>query len=281
MKIGMAFKDSEPGPTQAPAVQQSPRVDSLAVLTRIMPAEKVGLAIGLLGGDEQAHKYAMFARELETLKASSLLVEVPKDALTCHKVADIVKDCATAVAELERTRKARVQPLNEEVKKVNALYALLTDQLGDIRSKADKLVIAHNQAERARIQREQEEQQRKLREAAEREAEATRKAQEAKTAKAREKALAEAEAASREIAAVQVAQPADAPTAYKTDVGTLSITKRVVLVGFDPDKVPQRYWRDPDVMEALRKVLAKAVRAGYHDIPGCTLGEEESTRATR
>ena len=45
--------------------------------------------------------------------------------------------------------------------------------------------------------------------------------------------------------------------------------------GFDPDKIPVAYWRDPSVLEALRKVLQRAVTAGAREIPGVAIGIEE------
>jgi DNA repair exonuclease SbcCD ATPase subunit len=281
MKIGALFNtDAADRPSAGGGTPRASatKTGDMAVLVRVLPPGAADLALSVLDNG-QVHKLATITAELEALKSAVLLQAVPTTPQEAHRVADVIKQAKTAVDELERARTARVKPLNDEVKRVNGLFRLVTEQLEGIRARADRLVIAHAQAERARIQREQEELQRQQREAAEREAEALRKAETAKTEKARKKALEQAEAASQEIAQIQVVNVMPAPTAYRNDAGTVSLTKRVVLAAFDPDKVPLQYWRSSEVLEALRKVLAKAVRGGARDIPGCTLEEKEGTAA--
>lgn len=251
---------------------------ALVVLTRVLPAEALDDVSGLLT-DAEAQKLAMLAADLERFQASPLLATVPPDAVTCHAVSEIEIDAKKAFAELELSRKARTAPLRDEVTRVNALYGFVTGPLEEISKKASKLVVAHNQAERARVQREERERQRLAEEAARAESEAVARAEAATNETERKRAMADAEIASRQIATVEATAPAPVPRAYKSAAGTNSIVKRTVLVGFDPEKVPQKYYRHPEVQEALRKVLAAAVRAGYHDIVGVTIGEEEGTRS--
>ncbi len=253
---------------------------ALVVLTKVLPPEALEDVSGLLS-EAQAHKLAMIAADLQRLQSSPLLASVPPDNDTCHRVADLEVEAKTAIAELERSRKDRTEALRNEVSRINDLYGYITTPMKDVATKASRLVVAWNQAERARIQREEDEQRRKQEEAARAESEAMERAARASNEAEREKAMKEAEAASRSIAVAQVAEPTPAPRAYKSSAGTVSVVKKIVMLGFDPEKVPQRYYRHPDVQEALRKVLAAAVRAGYHDIEGVTVGEEEGTRARR
>jgi DNA repair exonuclease SbcCD ATPase subunit len=278
----------------------------LMVLTRVLPAEALEDVSGLLS-DEQAQKMAMYAADLERFQASADLAAVPSDAAGCHRVSDIEIDAKKSFAELERSRKARTEKLRDEVASINALYGHLTGPFEEVAKKASKLVLAWNQAERARVERERAEAQRKLEEAAQAEAAATRAKAEAEAAVreararaeasldagVRRRAQEEAEAArkraeaasaqeaeaSRQIAAAQVATPEEAPRAYRSAAGTNSIVKRWVLAGFDPDKIPAGYWRHPDVLEAVRKVLAAQVKAGHLEIPGTVVEEAEGTRS--
>jgi hypothetical protein len=49
-----------------------------------------------------------------------------------------------------------------------------------------------------------------------------------------------------------------------------------VLLGIsDHDLIPPSYWHDPLVLEALRKVLQRAITGGVREIPGCSVGLEE------
>lgn len=249
---------------------------SLAVLERVLPPAAVDEVEGLLDLPA-AEKLALYAADLERLQFSPLLGKVPEDSAEAHRVADISKDCGTAVADLEATRKARVAPLNDEVKRVNALYGLVVGQFQALREQADKLWLAFTTADRARVAREREEAMRRANEAAEREAEATRKALEAEDDGARAEALALAEAASREIAEAEVSATSVAAKSYRSAHGTLTVRETYVLDDFAPDKIPAEYWRRPKVLEAVRKELAAAVRAGAHEIPGCAISLKEST----
>ena len=229
----------------------------------------------------QIHKLAVIARELEAYRQSPALTRVPETAVEAHAVTDIIAEVASAVTELERSRKVLTEPFNVKVKSINALYKLLTEPFGEVRTTADKLVLAHNQAERARVQREKDEAERKAREAAEAEALAVAKAQEAESEPARAEALAEAEVASTAIARAQATQIMEAPRAYRSEIGTVGIRKTFKLDTFDPNAIPDEFWLRPSVLEAVRKELAKAVRAGMHNITGTVVVEDESTTARR
>lgn len=278
MRIGEFFDGAGPASAAASLPPVRHNEQDMTALARVLPKGGADLALTHLD-NVQIHKLAVICRELETFQSAPALAKVPTSAIEAHAVADIIKNAASAVAELERSRTARVKPLNDQVRAINGLFKMLTEPLEAIRAKADRLVIAHNQAERARIQREQEEAQRKAREAAEAEAAAMAKADEAKSEPERAEALAQAEAASQQIATATAFVPAEAPRAYKSDVGTVGLRKTWKLDTFDPDKIPAAYWRHEPVLEAVRKELAKAVRAGARHIEGCVIVEEEGTTA--
>jgi len=154
------------------------------------------------------------------------------------------------------------------------------------RGPLETLIVAFRQAEKARLAREAAEAQRKQEEAAKREADALAKAEAAKSAKAREKALAEAEAASQEQMRANAdetfARGAAAGRGIRTDSGSNTERQRWVLQGVhDYDLVPPSYWETSEVREALHRALQRAITGGVREIPGCSIGQEESlTRRT-
>jgi hypothetical protein len=84
-----------------------------------------------------------------------------------------------------------------------------------------------------------------------------------------------AEAASREQSEAAIYMPRDMTRGVRTDSGLVSESERYVLQGVhNLDLVPKQYWRHEKVIEALKKVLAAAVRAGEREIPGCSIGLE-------
>jgi multidrug efflux pump subunit AcrA (membrane-fusion protein) len=140
----------------------------------------------------------------------------------------------------------------------------------------ERAILAYRQVKRARIQREQEEARRRQEEAARKEAEALAKAEAAKTAKARTAALAQAEAASKAQAEAALEAPREMTRGTKTDSGSVSARERWVLLGItDMDLIPPSYWRDPIVVEALKRVLQRAITGGVREIPGTAIGIEE------
>lgn len=278
MRIGEFFDGAGPASAAASLPPVRHNEQDMTALVRVLPKGGADLALTHLD-NLQIHKLAVICRELETFRQSPALAKVPTSAAEAHAVADIIKNAASAVAELERSRKARVQPLNDQTKAINGLYKMLTEPLEALRATADRLVLAHNQAERARIQREQEEQRRRMEEAAQAEAIAIEQAGLAADEEAREKALLAAEVASKQIATATAFVPAEAPRAYKSESGTVGIRKTYKLDTFDPDKIPAEYFRREPVLEAVRKELSKAVRAGARQIDGCVIVEEEGTTA--
>ena len=199
------------------------------------------------------------------------------DAAEAQLVATGLVRAKTALGDIEEARQALTAPLIERLSAIRSIYAPLEAALKAFLDRAKTVQLGWIQQERARVAREEEAGRKILEEAAQREATAVIKAQTAKTEKARQKALAEAEAASKQQTEALIAMPAEAPHLLKPqDGGSVGTTERYVLQGIvNLELIPKAYWRDPVVIAALEKVLRAAVKAGYHEIPGCAIGIEE------
>jgi hypothetical protein len=250
----------------------------VVALAKCLPAEKLDDAIQLL--DERGlAKLELMATEFRLIGDDLARQPIDSDEHEA-RASELLTRGVAAMKELDLLRRSRVDPLNAEVKAVNALFKVVSDPAEVLLGKGGKIeraILAYRQVKRARIQREQEEARRKQEEAARAEAAALAKAEAAKTAKAREKALAAAEAASEAQAVAVIEAPAAMPKGVRTDSGSVSAREAYVLGGIhDLDAVPQVYWRDPVVVEALKKVLSRAIRAGAREIPGVSIVVEEA-----
>lgn len=247
-------------------------------LARILPPDAVDDAIQILD-ERQLAKLDLFVEEIEAITQAATSAPIQTRAEE-GKAAELISRGVIALKELDALRRSRVDPLNAEVKATNSLFKRVTDPLDALISKGgrlERLILAFRSQERARIQREQEEAARKQREAAEREAAALAKADRARSDAARQKALQEAEAASREQTAVALAIPDSVTKGVRTDSGSVTERERYVLEGFhDIEAVPPSYWEQAPVVEALKKVVQKAIDGGLREIPGCTITLQES-----
>jgi hypothetical protein len=251
--------------------------DVVTALARYLPSDKLDDAVQLL--DERGlAKLEIMATEIRLISENVSKKPIETDAEE-GGAAELLARGVAAMKELDLLRRSRVDPLNAEVKAVNALFKVVTDPCEALVGKGgtlERLILTYRQVKRARIQREQEEARRRAEEAARKEAEALARADAAKSAKAREKALAEAEAASKAQALATLDAPREMTKGVKTDSGSVSARDRWVLQGIhDMDAIPPSYWRDALVIEALKKVLQRAITAGEREIPGCSIGVEE------
>jgi len=243
-------------------------------LTKFMPAPQAQDAIQLLEPNELA-KLELFAEELDRITqaaTSKPIASVQEEG----RAAELIARGVIAQKELESLRRKRVDPLNTEVRTVNAIFKRITDPLEALAGKGgrlERLILAFRAQERARVQRELAEAQRKQEEAARREAEALAKAEAAKSDKARQKALAEAEAASRAQTEALIQAPEPVTRGVRTDSG--SVTEREVWTFevLDAAQVPREYLVVSDA------AIRKAVAAGVRQIPGVSIHTEE--RLTR
>ena len=249
----------------------------ITALAKYLPDARLDDAVQLL--DERGlAKLELMAREIRVISTEASRKPLENDTEE-GLAAELLARGTAAVRELDVLRRSRVDPLNAEVKAVNSLFRVVTDPADQLVGKGgilERMLLAYRQVKRARIAREQEEQRRRQEEAARKEAEALAKADAAKTAKAREKALAEAEAASKEQAVALLDTPREMTRGVKTDSGSISGRERYVLLGItNMDEIPPSYWGDEVVIEALKKVLQRAITAGAREIPGCSIGVEE------
>jgi hypothetical protein len=251
--------------------------DVVTALAKLLPEAALDDAVQLL--DERGlAKLELMASEIRGITADVSRKPIETDAEEAFGVELLARGLA-AVKELEALRRSRVDPLNAEVRAVNALFKVVTDPAEALVGKGgtlERLILAYRQVKRARIQREQEEARRRQEEAARKEAEALAKADAAKTAKARAAALARAEAASKAQAVAALDAPREMTRGTKTDSGSVTARDRWVLQGIiDHDLIPPSYWHDPLVLDALAKVLQRAITGGVREIPGCAIGVEE------
>jgi hypothetical protein len=251
--------------------------DVVTALAKLLPDAALDDAVQLL--DERGlAKLELMATEIRQITAEVSGKPIETDKEEAFGVELLARGVA-AVKELDALRRSRVDPLNAEVKAVNALFKVVTDPAEALVGKGgtlERLILAYRQVKRARIQREQDEARRRQEEAARKEAEALGRAEAAKSLKAREKALAEAEAASKAQAVAALDAPREMTRGTRTDSGSVSARERYVLQGIhDMDLIPPSYWADPLVIEALKKVLQRAITGGVREIPGCSIGLEE------
>lgn len=246
----------------------SAQVEALA---KYLPPDKLDDAVMLL--DERGlAKLELMASEIRLITTDVSKKPIESDAEE-GLAAELLARGVAAVKELDALRRSRVDPLNAEVKAVNALFKVVTDPAEVLVGKGgtlERLILAYRQVKRARIQREQEDARRRQEEAARKEAEALAKADAAKTAKARAAALAQAEAASKAQAVAALDAPHEMTRGVKTDSGSVSGRERWVFSVEDPALVPRQF------LAVDEKAIRAAVAAGVREIPGVAIYVEES-----
>lgn len=271
---------------------------ALEVITRVLPAEHAENAIQLLD-ERELTKLAAYADEIDDLleRAFSTPLSTPEEAA---KLAELMARSVRAQKDLEGMRKARVAPLNAEVKAINALVGRLVGPLEQFDTQAKRQIGAWNAAEADRVRREREAQQRQQEEAARREAEAEakraaaeraereareraaqaasaaeRRKQEALAAKARqaqEDAERDAQAASMAQAQATVAAPREAARGIRTDSGSISLATHWTFEVVDASQVPREF------LTVDEKAIRAAVLAGTRVIPGVNVFSESLTK---
>jgi single-stranded DNA-binding protein len=287
MRIGEFFEDV---PAAVPVVE--PPAVSLAWPSSFTQAQQAE-ALALIKDRGHLEGLRALVADVQAIQDSPLLTKLPANKDECHKLSDLVVRASKLAKQLEESREARVKSYNAIVKRINGLFGAIRDEAKAAREKGDRLFLEFGRLERQRIEREEAEARRKVEEAAQRQAEAdaaleqaakaaevaqTQADLEAAEAQAKE-AEAAREAASRAVAEALVTTPEPVTRGYKGNEGTLSIKTTFKLDSFDPDKLPPVWFRKPAVLEAVRKELAKAVKAGVHDIPGTVVVPDESTQA--
>lgn len=244
---------------------------AIVALAKYLPPDRVDDAAQLLN-ERDISKLELVAAEVWSITDVALNRPLDNDREEAA-TAELLSRGVVALKELDAMRRARVDPLNQEVKAVNAICKIISDPAEALVGKGcrlERMLLAYRQVKAARVRREQEEAQRKQREAAEAEEAAMRAAQEATTVEARAKALAEADAASRTQAAAALAEPQAMPRGVRTDTGSVTTRKEWKVEVIDEALVPREYL----MVDAAK--LRAAVKAGVREIPGCNVFEDEA-----
>lgn len=228
----------------------------------------------LLDLDQQEKLDAMVAdiHEITTQATSKPIASVQEEAQTV----ELIGRGVIALKELDSLRRRLTDPLNAQVKRINALFHVVTDPCEALVGKGgklEKLELAWRSQERARIAREQAEALRAQQEAAEREAKALAMLAGAADTAERLEAMCAAETASQEQTQAALAAPEDMRRGLRTD--SASVTEREVwtFTVADAALVP-RSFLVPD-LAAIRA----AVAAGVRSIAGVSI--EQEARLTR
>lgn len=263
----------------------------ITALARVLPEGLVDDCVQLFDNQPRPDGVVSELQSLvnDAVDAQALCEQI--DPVLAKPIANDVEEAAaselllkgeTTLKQLDEHRQAITAPVYERWKGLNGIYkAVAAGLLSRVekRGRLERLILAYREEKRARIQREQEEAERKKREAAEAEAAALRKAESAKSEAARKKALEQADEASRRQTAAAAAAPMPMPKGTWTASGKATETTRYVLLGIhDYAAVPDVYKQDPVVVEALKRVLQKAIDGGARVIAGCSIGEEAGLR---
>lgn len=245
---------------------------AVVALARVLPDNQVDDAIQLLNEDDIA-TFQLYGEQIADLV---LDVRPLASDIEAHQVSAMLEKGAHARKVLEALRDARVRPLNEEVKAVNALFSTVRDQVDAFRKRAESLLTAWRRQEQARQQAAEEAARKEQEAVLAREAEARAAAEKAATPEERGEALAVADAALTESVQLEISAPRVVPRTLKTAGGGSTSFREVFdLVSVDYDLVPAEYWRRPKVIEAVKDELRKAIRGGARVIAGCVISSDE------
>jgi flagellar hook-length control protein FliK len=279
MKVHDAFRFqqrlSTPGETPVSEADLAPparvvRPPAVEALYRYLPADKVGEAARLLPA--ALDRLEMVAAELYLVGEQAARKPLESDQQEAAAV-ELMSRGVIALRELDALRRARVDPLNAEVKAVNALTKVLSDPaeaMVGTRGTLERLILAYRQVKSARIERERAEARRRQEEAARAEAAALEQAERAQDPGERQAAMDAAEAASQAQASALIEAPREMTRGIRTDSGSVSARERWLAEVVDPALVPRAYLI-PD-----ERAIRAAVAAGVRDIPGVAITLEEA-----
>lgn len=211
----------------------------------------------------------METKPIETEENALTLVATAEEAwidsqVTMETGVELDNKIRQALKKLEDERKSFTAPLNDTVKKINARFKPIKDQLEAARAAIQGKIGAYRR-EQERIRREEAERQRKEQEEAIL-AEAQRLEEAGKTEEA-DKVVGQAP--------VEPVAPPPQPTMVRGESsGTASFIKEGVWVCVDLSKVPLMYLQLNE--SAINKAVKPSVdKGGIRDIPGLEITEEE------
>lgn len=212
----------------------------------------------------KADALTLFKEDPAALRDSALtalslkLPAVIQDQGTAAEWADRLSQIRTLSKNIEARRKTVVEPLNKQVKDVNAEAHRWADPLEALEQKIQAALGAFMRLDADRKRREEEARQSALRDAAQKQLQA----------EAMQNPVA-IEAASVAIAALETEAAPKPVTGFRTEAGSVHTRKRWTVEVVHPEEVPPNYLV-PDL-----KALQAAVDAGARTIPGCHIEETE------
>jgi hypothetical protein len=226
------------------------------------------------------------------------------------ETADILKSVKAFAREIEDARKAAVEPLNTEVKKINDAYREPAARAKEAEAALKKALLAYEQeqerkrqAREAELRRQQAAEQAKLRQ----ETEAREAAERERARKAREKAEAAAKAAAEagraeraeaileQARIAEAARVAAAAAEAEAKREAAAMMPQAIVVHQEPPKVPglsrRKVWKfriddvtklPPEYLIANEKRIGAVVKALGEDanIPGVTVYAESVMAAS-
>lgn len=212
----------------------------------------------------KADALTLFREDPAALRDSAMtalslkLPQVIETQAVAAEWADRLAQVRTLWKNIEARRKQILEPLNKDVKAVNAEAHRWGDPLEALEQKIQSALSAFMRLDADRKRREEEARQEALREAA-------KKQEQAEILK-QPQAI---EAASVAIAVLETEAVAKPVTGFKTEAGSIHTRKVWKVEVVEEDKLPDNYW----VID--RVALNAAVRAGARKIEGCHIWEED------
>lgn len=229
----------------------------MSALTTVLSEAEAETAIQLLD-DREAAKLEILAAEMRSMIGGRPDLFPIRDTHEAHGITDMLGRAAKVLKEVEALRRARVDPLNAEVRHVNGIFRPFTDNLDSLIAKGKKLLGAWQSQERAREAREREE---------------LRKAQEAVAAREAEALAREdhaaAEVASRQQTELAISAGPSVPKGYRSEEGTATVRERWVFEVVDAALVPRSF------LTVDEKAIRNAVACGVREIPGVNIYPED------
>lgn len=273
MKIGDAFD----GYAQPRGSLEAVPVTTSAI-NRYLPIKVVDEACALVKGTDLGKLDRQISECQDVMRTSEALVSKPLESMKEYVDAgELISRGGIALKELDALRRKLVDPLNAQVKRINALFHTVTDPVtARVGSKGDleRNWLAFRRQEDARRAREQEAARLAQEEAAQREAAAVADAAAASSPSERHEALRQAEKASQEQTAAAMAAPREMTKGLRTDSGAVSERQHWTFQVVDDTKIPREYMT-PDLLQ-----IGKEVRAGIlRELPGVHIYPED--RITR
>jgi hypothetical protein len=221
----------------------------------------------MLMEEDDITKFRQWKKEAEMIVATATAGPLATIEERANLVATMGRG-AIANRELENLRHKIVDPMNAEVRAINALFNEATDLLDALRVRGGQRLKAFDQEQKAAYDRNWQEALRRQEEAARKEAEAQARADATSDPVQRQEALAQAEAASREQTAAYLDTPREPAKHVRTEDGSAIQKRKWTFEIVDAALVPRTFCT-PDLDH-----IRAAVKAGVREIAGVNIYED-------